>query len=139
MTMGYTDYGDRSSSESLGNLWHNAGQIGSGLAKVVPAKVGWTVRAQELVIGIDVVEIVHETEWGVVVAVGIVIEIIDRRDSEFPNLVHAGLVTTIEILRACMRLAPQMIPKSGYTHLASELGHAVGLVKPVRPFFHVGL
>jgi len=69
---------------------------------VLPAEVAQTGRGEQPVVDIDIVHVIHETEWSVGQNSAITLQEVDGLVSEVPNLVHAGLATTVEVLHVQM-------------------------------------
>jgi len=86
---------------------------------VLPAKVAQTSRREETIVRSNVVHVVHETEGSVGQDCGIALQVWDGTVSERPDIVHAGLVTAVEVL-------------------ASELGDTDGFPK-TGPLLDIGL
>jgi len=95
-------------------------RIGSGVLGIIITERGqiFTVWIKEPVVEVDVVEVVHETERGVVLDHRVGVEVSNHLGSELPNVIHGGLVATVEIL-------------------ASELGN-LEVKAERRPLFEIG-
>jgi len=87
---------------------------------VEPAKGAQIVISEEPVVGVDIVQVIHETERSVALDTIVTLQPVDSLDSKAPDVVHAGLVTAIEVL-------------------ASELGDPDGQLESVGPLLDVGL
>jgi len=65
---------------------------------VLPAKVAEAGRGEQPVGGVDVVHVIHETEWSIGQDLTVTLQECDGLIGKLPNLVHAGLGTTVEVL-----------------------------------------
>lgn len=66
---------------------------------IKPAEGTQTIRGEKLVVGSDVVHVIHETERSVAQAIAIALQPTDGLTSEGPDLVHSGLSTAVEVLK----------------------------------------
>jgi len=65
---------------------------------VEPTKSAQSRAVEEAVCWIDIVHVIHETEWSVGQQVLITFQPGDCLDSKAPNIVRTGLVTAIKVL-----------------------------------------
>lgn len=65
---------------------------------VEPAKGAQSARGEESVVGIDIVQIIHETEWSVRWDSVITVQPGDGLGSKAPDVIWAGLATTVKVL-----------------------------------------
>jgi len=72
--------------------------LGTTVVDVTPAKGAQSATTEEAIVGVDIVHVIHETEWSVGQDVAVAVQIGDGLGSEAPDVVHAGLVGAIEVL-----------------------------------------
>jgi hypothetical protein len=65
---------------------------------IKPAQGAQSVTGEEPVGGVDIVQVIHETERSVAPHFAVALQIIDGLNSEAPDVIRAGLVTAIKVL-----------------------------------------
>lgn len=66
---------------------------------IQPTERAQGTRSEEPVVRVDIVQVIHETEWSIGQDGGITLQEVDGLGGEAPDVVHAGLVTTVEVLK----------------------------------------
>jgi len=65
---------------------------------VLPAKGAQGAATEEAIVGVDIVHVIHETEWSVGLDEIGAVHPGDGLSGKAPDVIHAGLVTTVEVL-----------------------------------------
>jgi len=87
---------------------------------VLPAKGAQGAATEEAIVGVDIVHVIHETEWSVGLDEIGAVHPGYGLSGKAPDVIHAGLITTVEVL-------------------ASELGNTDGQLEGGGPLLDVGL
>jgi len=80
---------------------------------VVPAESAQTVTGKESIVGINIVQAIHETEWSVAEDCTVTLQPVHGLNGKAPDVIHAGLVTTIKVLASKLRDTDRLLESVG--------------------------
>jgi hypothetical protein len=66
---------------------------------VLPAKGAQGAATEEAIVGVDIVHVIHETEWSVGLDEIGAVHPGYGLSGKAPDVIHAGLITTVEVLK----------------------------------------